>query len=97
MPVNTKRGPARAEPDPASLVVLVALVATSRPAHAYIDPGTLSIVLQGTVASIAVLAIYFRTGIAKFLSIFRRRAKCEEPDPAGADGGGQAETDPRDQ
>ncbi|MCY4012706.1 MAG: hypothetical protein OXG82_08335 [Gammaproteobacteria bacterium] len=97
MPVHTRWGLHRLGPTTAPLVAFVVVVVTCRPAHAYVDPGTLSIVLQGTVAGIAALALYFRARVTKLFSIFRRRSKCEEPEAPGANSGGKAESDPDDQ
>ena len=42
------------------------------PAHAYIDPGTGSIVLQMILAAIAGGVFFFRNAVARFFSLFRK-------------------------
>ena len=63
------------------LVVFAVLIVTSRQAHAYIDPGTVSIVLQAAVGAIAAGALFFRMRIFRFLGWFRRRLRPEAPPP----------------
>lgn len=86
-PVNTRSSPT-AWPRLAAAAVLAGM-GTS--AHAYIDPGTASIVLQAIVGGIAVAAVYFRAQTARFLSLFRRRADrkddCSDSSPKDVDGG----------
>lgn len=55
-------------------VLAVAFLAISAPgtAHAYIDPGSGSIVLQMILAATAGGVFYFRAAIAKFVGLFRR-------------------------
>ena len=89
MPVNIERGLRGLRPTVAFVVI-----ATCAPAHAYIDPGTLSIVLQGAVAGIAALALFLRTRAAGFLSLFRRRAKSDDPDANAPDSPPEADGDP---
>lgn len=54
------------------LVVIAVLVLDARSAYAYIDPGTMSIVLQATVGGIATIIVAFRKRAASLLSLFRR-------------------------
>lgn len=56
--------------------VLLATVVLSfgvRPAHAYIDPGSAILVLQGIVGAIAAGFVVFRDKTRKLLSFFTRR------------------------
>lgn len=55
------------------LVVFAVLIVSSKQAHAYIDPGTVSIVLQAAVGAIAAGGLFFRVRIVRFLGSFRRR------------------------
>lgn len=57
----------------ARLIVLVVLLAvvTTRPAYAYIDPGTASLALQAVIGAIAVAGFYFRSTVAKVFGLFR--------------------------
>lgn len=59
---------------PSAIVVL----ASAGPAHAYLDPGTASIILQGLigggVAAASFVAIYWR----RFLSFFSRKKEKTE-------------------
>ena len=72
------------------LAAAAVLVGMGRSAHAYIDPGSASIVLQAIVGGIAVAAVYFRAQTMRFLSLFRRRANRKkdgsEPSPKEVDG-----------
>lgn len=43
------------------------------PAHAYIDPGTVSIVLQSILAAIAGVAATYRLWISKIKSFFKKK------------------------
>ncbi|MCZ6740735.1 MAG: hypothetical protein O7D27_01105, partial [Alphaproteobacteria bacterium] len=46
-----------------------------RPAYAYLDPGTASIILQVVVGAVAAAGLYFRAYLARLFSYFRRPAK----------------------
>jgi len=64
------------------LVLIACLVFVStRPAQAYVDPGTASIVLQGIVGAIAAGGIFFRHKIAQFLKLFGNRVKPQSKAP----------------
>ena len=91
-PTNSRAFP-RVRPVPrvwSCLVVAAVLVGTGRSAHAYIDPGTVSIVLQGIVGGIAVAAVWFRERLGRFFARFRRRTDSEddgsETGPRNVDG-----------
>lgn len=62
----------------AVLTSAVLFMGSAEPAHAYLDPGTASIILQGiiggSVAAASFVAIYWR----RFLSFFSRK-KQEKP------------------
>lgn len=52
------------------------------PAHAYIDPGTASIVLQSIVGAIAAGTLFFRTHLAMIWNkLFPGRKKAEPASP----------------
>ena len=57
----------------ARVIILVALlaIAMTKPAYAYIDPGTASIALQAVIGAIAVAGFYFRSTIANVLRLLR--------------------------
>ena len=59
------------------LVFLTACLAfiTAKPAHAYVDPGTASILLQGVIGAVAAGGIFFRHKIAQLMKLFARRQK----------------------
>ena len=46
-----------------------------RPAYAYLDPGTASIILQVVVGAVAAAGLFFRAYLARLFSYFRRPAK----------------------
>ena len=60
--------------DLAPLLLVLAALLAARPAEAYLDPGTGSILLQSIVAAIAALAVGIRLYWTKLRSLFRRRA-----------------------
>ena len=97
MPMQTKtttsHAPAKTRSSPTAwprLVAAAVLVGMGTSAHAYIDPGTASIVLQAIVGGIAVAAVYFRAQTMRFLSLFRRRGRrkddSSEPGTKDVDG-----------
>ena len=72
---------------PAALLLFLAL---TPPAHAYIDPGTGSLILQGLVAFVVgaafTLKMFFHQRIKPIIDWILRRPKQPEPQPpAGAD------------
>ncbi len=60
-----------------SFIVAVISVVFVRPAHAYLDPGTASLILQGIIGSIAAAGFVFRSYLYKLVSIFRDRSAIE--------------------
>jgi hypothetical protein len=64
----------------------VAIIATTGPAHAYLDPGTGSIILQAIIGGIAMGAVTARLYWNKILLLFKGRQ------PPGA--GGQDSSNP---
>jgi O-antigen/teichoic acid export membrane protein len=62
------------------------LIVTSEPAHAYLDPGTASIVLQAVVGAVAAAGLFFRTHLYRLFSLFRRTEKAKEGAGASPDG-----------
>lgn len=64
---------------PAALFAALLLLALARPAEAYLDPGTGSIVLQAVIATIAAAAVAVRLYWTRLKSLFgRKRAGVEE-------------------
>ncbi len=53
------------------IVILAATLLFIRPAYAYIDPGTASIVLQGIIGGIATLGIVFRSHLSRLILSLR--------------------------
>lgn len=62
----------------------VLIVFTASPAYAYLDPGTGSILLQGLIAGIAGVTVYFRSYWWRLMSFFRK----SDEGPAEGDGDG---------
>jgi hypothetical protein len=60
---------------------LLLLVALPGVAHAYIDPGTGSLVLQGLIASLAAAAVVIRGYWYRIKAFFRRDTKPDDPAP----------------
>lgn len=60
-----------------SLAVTLILI---KPAYAYIDPGTASIVLQAVIGGIAAAGIFFRSYLHRLLSALRAWGGKKEPD-----------------
>jgi len=68
--------------------MVVAVLVHQAPSHAYIDPGTGSLVLQGLIAFIVgatfALKNFYRTKVKAFLDFILRRPAPKD-DPADAD------------
>lgn len=62
------------------------IVATTGPAHAYLDPGTGSIILQAIIGGLAMGAVTARLYWNKITGFFKRR-------PAGPDGRNNIDAD----
>ena len=56
------------------LLILTAgvILLLPRPAYAYLDPGTASIILQVVVGAVAAAGLFFRAYLARLFSLFRR-------------------------
>ncbi len=53
------------------------------PAHAYIDPGTASIILQSIIGGIAAAGLFFRSHVMTFYyKMFPGRSKSSSAEPA---------------
>ncbi len=65
---------------------MLAMIALIQPAHAYIDPGTASIILQAVIGAIAVTGLFFRATIARALRFLRigKAKPATETDPGRA-------------
>ena len=57
----------------ASLVLLLLIVALTRDVHAYLDPGTGSLVFQTVVAALAAAAYALRSYWGRIRTLFSRR------------------------
>jgi hypothetical protein len=66
------------------VALVLGLLATPGVAHAYIDPGTGSLVLQGLIAAVAAAGVVIRGYWYRIKGWFRR-ADPEKPDPAQKD------------
>jgi hypothetical protein len=60
---------------------------TIAPAHAYLDPGTGTIVLQSLLAGTAGAALVVKLYWRSFLSYFRRRGSRTDNEEGHSDGG----------
>jgi hypothetical protein len=64
---------------PVALVAALILLVVARPAEAYLDPGTGSIVLQAVIATVAAAAVALKLYWTRLKSLFgRKRAGAEE-------------------
>jgi hypothetical protein len=62
--------------------VVLALLALAPDAHAYIDPGTGSLILQGLIAGLAAAAVVIRGYWYRIKAFFRGdKAAAAKPDP----------------
>jgi hypothetical protein len=57
------------------LYASIIMLSFSSPAHAYLDPGSISLVLQTIFAGIAGIAATYRLWIYKFKSLFSSKEK----------------------
>ena len=66
----------------ASALVIIALLTSQAPLHAYIDPGSTSLFLQGIVGGIAALLVVTRNYWQRAVGRFRRggKAAADRPD-----------------
>ena len=69
----------------AGLIAFVSFVAAFEPAHAYLDPGSVSLVIQGIVAALAGAALTWKHWYWRLRSFFRPDRK---PKPSDGDSGG---------
>jgi hypothetical protein len=65
---QTSSGPSRIQP----AIFLAVLLAWVAPAHAYLDPATGSILLQGLIAGVAGLAVVLRLYWQRIKALFRK-------------------------
>ena len=68
-----------------AVLVVSVLVALSRPAHAYLDPGTGSIILQGILGAVAGVLVFGRTYLHRlkvWLGLSRRSSSQHDPRPS---------------
>lgn len=79
------------------LFILVAgvFLLLHKPAYAYLDPGTASIILQVVVGAVAAAGLFFRAYLARFFSLFRRPAK-NDPGSDAKDNGDRLKHEPTD-
>jgi hypothetical protein len=56
-----------------ALLTATALLLTAFPAHAYLDPGTGSMIVQLVIGAIAVAGVTLKMYWQKILNLFRRR------------------------
>jgi len=68
---------------PSTLILVVAILAVSTPAYAYLDPGTGSLILQGAVAAIASAAYASKLYWYKIKAFFSKdESEYTEPETA---------------
>lgn len=58
-------------------VVVLAIITLTRPAYAYLDPGTGSIILQLLLGGLAGAAVVLKLYWARFKSFFSRKSDAE--------------------
>ncbi len=67
----------------AGLVSFVSFIAAAGPAHAYLDPGSVSLWIQGIVAALAGLALTWKHWFWRLRSLFgrngQRKSKADNP------------------
>jgi hypothetical protein len=56
------------------VVLAVFTVISTRPAYAYLDPGSASLIIQGVVGTIAAAGFVFRTYLYKFWAMIRGKS-----------------------
>ncbi len=56
-----------------AILTVTALVLTAFPAHAYLDPGTGSMIVQLVIGAIAVAGVTLKIYWRKFLGLFNHR------------------------
>ena len=62
--------------------VLILLAMTATPAHAYLDPGTGSMLLQVILGGVAAVAVAVKLYWYKILSVLGIKKEISEEDPA---------------
>ena len=75
------------------LILVVLVAALPKPAYAYIDPGTGSMILQGLIAALAALALTIRLWWHRLMVLLGLRQKAAPEsgapkDPGGPEAGG---------
>ena len=58
-----------------TVLLMTALLAAPSTSHAYLDPGTGSMILQGVIAAIALGAFTLKQYWHRFLALFQRGSK----------------------
>ena len=78
------------------LLILTAgvILLLHRPAYAYLDPGTASIILQVVVGAVAAAGLFFRAYLARLFALIRRFVNNDPgSDAPGIDAPGSDATD----
>jgi hypothetical protein len=60
------------------VVVTVFTVISTRPAYAYLDPGSASLIIQGIIGTIAAAGFVFRSYLYKFMAMIRGKSAEEK-------------------
>jgi len=81
--------PLRHAPDLRFAALACFLALLPLPAHAYIDPGSGSIVLQMVLAAIAGGVFFFRNALSQFFGLFRRNKPAATESSDDSDAGGE--------
>ena len=63
-----------------SLAGAILATAMLQPAHAYLDPGTGSILLQGLIAAVAAVTVGARIYLSKIRGLFRSKKSTPSPE-----------------
>ncbi|MEZ5319804.1 MAG: hypothetical protein R2752_20550 [Vicinamibacterales bacterium] len=69
----------------ALLLAVAGLLLWPREAHAYLDPGTGSLVIQTIIAGLAAVGYAFRSSLGKVASLFRPGRRRQDSTPADRD------------
>ena len=60
------------------VILAVFTVISTRPAYAYLDPGSASLIIQGIIGTIAAAGFVFRSYLYKFMAMIRGKSTKED-------------------
>lgn len=61
-----------------AIVLIATILVSIRPAYAYLDPGTGSLILQGIIGTIAAAGFFLRSYLHKFWTMIRGKSTEED-------------------